>query len=92
MIVTFPVNTHLNFEYFDTAFASKCFCVISDLAIISLRKREYALLYVHSSVCNHLDEEKRELVALLFYCLFGALLLYIFCNSSSRCRGLVCTL
>ena len=28
---------------------------------------------------------------LCFYCLFGVLLLLMFCNSSSRCIGLVCS-
>ena len=35
-------------------------------------------------------KSKRESWLLCFYCLMDVLLLYMFCDSSSRCRGLVC--
>ena len=49
----------------------------------------YALLYALSSFAIILTR-KRELVALLF-CLSDVLLLLKFCDSSSRCCGLVCS-
>ena len=48
----------------------------------------YTLLYVFSSLAIILTR-KRELVALLL--LSYALLILMFCGSSSRCRGLVCS-
>ena len=46
--------------------------------------------FVSFLVCNHLEEEERELVALLF-CPTGVLSLLMFYDSSSHCHGLVCS-
>ena len=49
----------------------------------------YALLCAYSSFAIIL-KRKIKLVA-LFFCLTDVLLLWVFCDSSSQCRGLVCS-
>ena len=41
--------------------------------------------------CNHLEEEERTgCFVVVVFCLTDVLLLYMFCDSSSWCRGLIC--
>ena len=45
--------------------------------------------FVSIHFCNHLEEEMKASWLLCYYCFTDVLLLYTFCDSSSRSHGLV---